>query len=50
LIYINRSRADTLRGLFGGLKRALINSSLSDGAKKNMEMIKQRLESALPGG
>lgn len=44
LIYINRSRADALRGLFSGLKRALISGSLRDGAKKNMEMIKQKLE------
>jgi hypothetical protein len=44
LIYINRSRADALRGFFGGLKRSLITGSLRDGAKKNMEMIKQRLE------
>ncbi len=44
LIYINRSRADALRGLFAGLKRSLISGSLRDGAKKNMEMIKQKLE------
>jgi len=46
LIYINRSKADALRGVFGGLKRSLISGSLKEGAKKNMEMIKQRLESA----
>jgi hypothetical protein len=45
LIYINRSKADALRGVFGGLKRSLISSSLKDGAKKNMEIIKQKLES-----
>ena len=44
LIYINRSRADALRGLFAGLKRSLISGSLRDGAKKNMELIKQKLE------
>jgi hypothetical protein len=44
LIYINRSKADALRGLFAGLKRSLISGSLRDGAKKNMEMIKQKLE------
>jgi hypothetical protein len=44
LIYINRSRTDALRGLFGGLKRSLISGSLRDGAKKNMEMIKTKLE------
>jgi hypothetical protein len=46
LIYINRSRADALRGLFAGLKRSLIGGSLRDGAKKNMELIKQKLETA----
>ena len=45
LIYINRSRADALRGLFAGLKRSLISGSLRDATKKNMEMIKQKLES-----
>lgn len=45
LIYINRSRTDALRGFFGGLKRSLIVGSLRDGAKKNMEMIKEKLES-----
>ena len=45
LIYINRSRVDALRGLFAGLKRSLITSSLRDAAKKSMEMIKKKLES-----
>jgi hypothetical protein len=44
LIYINRSRTDALRGLFAGLKRTLISGSLRDGAKKNMELIKEKLE------
>lgn len=44
LIYINRSRTDALRGFFGGLKRSLIVGSLRDGTKKNMEMIKAKLE------
>lgn len=44
LIYINRSRTDALRGLFAGLKRSLISRSLRDGANKNMELIKQKLE------
>ncbi|HEY2382852.1 MAG TPA: hypothetical protein VGK48_16880 [Terriglobia bacterium] len=45
LIYLNRSRADGLRGPLSGMKRALISSSLRDGAKKNMELVRQRLES-----
>jgi hypothetical protein len=44
LIYINRSRADALRGFLGGLKRSLIVGSLRDATKKNMEMIKKKLE------
>ncbi|MBI4472119.1 MAG: hypothetical protein HY646_05585 [Acidobacteria bacterium] len=44
LIYINRSRTDALRGFFGGLKRSLITGSLRDGARKNMAMIKEKLE------
>ena len=45
LIYINRSRADALRGFLAGLKRSLIVGSLRDGAKKSMEVIKEKLES-----
>lgn len=45
LIYVNRSKADALRGMFAGFKRSLISGSLRDGAKKNMKMIKERLES-----
>jgi hypothetical protein len=44
LIYINRSRTDALRGFLGGLKRSLITGSLRDGTRKNMQMIKQKLE------
>jgi len=44
LIYINRSRADALRGLFGGLKRAMISGSIRTGTLKNMQRIKDRLE------
>jgi hypothetical protein len=46
LIYINRSKTDALRGMFAGFKRSLITGRLRDGAKKSMEMIKQKLESA----
>ncbi|HLH30656.1 MAG TPA: hypothetical protein VKY31_05600 [Terriglobia bacterium] len=45
LIYLNRSRADALRGPFSSMKRALISSTLRDGARKTMEMVRQRLES-----
>jgi hypothetical protein len=45
LIYLNRTRTDALRGPLSGMKRSLISSSLRDGARKNMEMVRQRLES-----
>ena len=45
LIYLNRSRADGLRGPFASVKRSLIGSTLREGARKNMEMVRQRLES-----
>jgi hypothetical protein len=45
LIYLNRTRADGLRGPLASMKRSLISSSLRDGARKNMEMVRQRLES-----
>jgi hypothetical protein len=44
LMYANRSRTDALRGLFAGLKRSLIEGRLREGAKKNMAMIKNKLE------
>jgi hypothetical protein len=44
LIYLNRTRADALRGPFAGMKRTLISTSLRDGARKNMEIVRQRLE------
>jgi hypothetical protein len=44
LIYMNRSRTDALRGFFAGLKRSLIGGNLRDAAKKNMEMMKVKLE------
>jgi hypothetical protein len=44
LIYINRSKTDALRGFFAGFKRSLISGHLRDGAKKNMELVKEKLE------
>jgi hypothetical protein len=44
LIYVNRSRTDALRGLLAGFKRSLIGGRLREGAKKNMEMIRLKLE------
>lgn len=44
LIYVNRSRSDALRGILAGLKKALIGGRVRDGAKKNMELVRKRLE------
>jgi hypothetical protein len=44
LIYINRSKTDALRGFFAGLKRSLISGSVRDGAKKHMQLVKEKLE------
>jgi hypothetical protein len=44
LIYVNRSRTDALRGMLSGLKRSLIGGRLRDGVKKNIEMLKAKLE------
>lgn len=44
LIYINRSKTDALRGFFAGFKRSLIDGKVRDGAKKHMELVKEKLE------
>ena len=44
LMYLNRSRADALRGMFIGLKRSVIGSRVRDGLEKNLMLIKRRLE------
>ena len=44
LMYLNRSRADALRGMLIGLKRSVIGSRVRDGLAKNLMLIKRRLE------
>jgi hypothetical protein len=44
LVYVNRSRSDALRGVFAGLKRMLIGGRVRDGARRNMELVRGRLE------
>ena len=44
LLYLNRSRADALRGGFSGLKRSLVGGKVNGGMKENMRLTKQRLE------
>jgi len=44
LLYLNRSRTDTLRGFFSGITRMFISGHVRDGAGKSLLMAKQRLE------
>lgn len=48
LMYLNRSRADALRGWFIGLKRSIIGARIRDGLAKNLRLIKRRVESYTP--
>jgi len=48
LVYINRSQVDVLSGLFGGLKRKLIEGRLTDESAAIVRTIRQRLESGDP--
>ncbi|MBK8313345.1 MAG: hypothetical protein IPL01_04580 [Acidobacteria bacterium] len=43
VIYLNRSRADGLRGRFSDAKRRLIAGELRDGMEKNLNILKERL-------
>lgn len=48
LVYVNRSRVDVLKGLFGGLKRKLIEGRLSSSAASFVRVARRRLESGAP--
>jgi hypothetical protein len=48
LMYLNRSRADALQGMFIGLKRSVIGARVRDGLAKNLILIKRRLEGYKP--
>jgi hypothetical protein len=44
-MYLNRSRADLLRGgLLGALKRAIVKRKVRAGLEKNLELTRERLE------
>ncbi len=42
LLYVGRSRADALRGTFGGLKKSIVQGRALDGLKKAMTSIRAR--------
>jgi len=44
LLYLNRSRSDTLRGFFSGITRMFISGHVRDGAAKGLQQAKMRLE------
>ncbi|HET9132243.1 MAG TPA: hypothetical protein VFO86_14910, partial [Terriglobia bacterium] len=44
LLYLNRSRSDTLRGFFSGITRLFISGHVRDGAAKSLQAAKERLE------
>jgi len=44
LLYLNRSRSDTLRGFFSGITRMFISGHVRDGAEKSLQLAKTRLE------
>lgn len=46
LMYLNRSRADALKGGFSGLKRTIVESRARKGLEENMILMKERLESS----
>ena len=48
LVYVNQSQVDLLGGLFGGLKRRLIESRLAGDSVKAMRLVGARLERELP--
>jgi len=46
LVYLNRSRIDLLRGIFGGLRRAVLRGRLREGMRKNLVDVVRKLESS----
>jgi hypothetical protein len=44
LLYLNRSRSDTLRGFLSGITRLFISGHVRDGAAKSLQLAKERLE------
>ena len=50
LFYIGRSRADALRGTFGGLKKSIVQGRALDGLKKAMASIRSRFRLGRTGG
>jgi hypothetical protein len=48
LVYLNRSRLDRLGGMFGGLKRTLVERRLASEVKNGLSTVRRRVESGNP--
>jgi hypothetical protein len=48
LVYVNQSQVDLLGGLFGGLKRKVIESRFADDSAAIMRLVRARLETEPP--
>lgn len=48
LVYLNRSRLDRLGGMFGGLKRSLVERRLASEVKNGLDVVRRRIESGNP--
>jgi len=48
LVYLNRSRLDRLGGMFGGLKRSLVERQLASEVKSGLDTVRRRIESGNP--
>ncbi len=44
LMYLNRSRTDTLKGILSGMKRSIIGGRVREGLEKSLYLNKQKLE------
>ena len=44
LVYVNRSIATALKGVFAGLRRSIVQRRIRAGVEKNLALVKQRLE------
>jgi len=48
LVYINRSQVDVLHGLFGGLRRKVIEGRLAGESTELVRAVRRKLESGVP--
>jgi len=44
LVYVNRSRASAIKGVFSGLRRAIVERRAKSSVDDNLKLVKLRLE------